>query len=284
MITDHQIWGKVILHLPEAFLTPGDAAITIFSLSRALQNEPSLLSEESKKALEVCVEMHVNSSACFSEACSLCDCSQISFGLTSIFPLKPRMSLPFLRRATKLLQELPKSEGTEEVPLLGSCRDVCLLWSVARERKAKGIKVGQSFIEALCEASRGLRNCSDFNQNKAAQVSESIASLNVGDPRVVFQVILFVDTHRSEINGRNLLRIMRSMHALGVDNPVLWRRIANRLEDAVGLGFDLKELEEIRWIFTKSSPRNPRVQGILGLYIKTKQEFIQYDGLTIKRS
>jgi hypothetical protein len=150
------------------------------------------------------------------------------------------------------------------------------LWSVARKRKEQGQKVGRDLLEALCEASRGLRDCADFNQNKVAQVCESLAVLNLSDARPVYQVILFVDKHRGAINARNFLRIVRSMARLRVDNPVLWRRLGNILEGEIGLRFELAELAEISRVFEKLNPRNQRVQGILDLYVKTKQDFARY--------
>lgn len=273
--TDSAVWTSISRHFPSTLSSPSDAALTLFSMANAVQREPSLLSEDMKNVLTHSLTA-IMGSAQFIESVSLCDSAQLSFALTSMFPRNARLATPFITRATRLLEKLPKSPpDDEETPVLDSCKNVCLLWSVARMRKLQ--KRDGPFVEALCEATRGLRSCSDFNQNKVAQICDSIAALNVSDPRVVYQVILFLDTNREVgMNGKNILRVIRGMGQLGVDNPVLWRRLGNRLEQALGLDYSFRELEEIKRVFTKLNPRNQRVQGILDLYLRTKQEVIQY--------
>ena len=267
-VIDAEIWGSLIRQSSGANSCPSDYASTLFAISKAYQREPTVMSDESKNALRGSLD----TSTQFLSVLSLCDSAQIAFALTSIYPETSQLSAPFVSRAVKLLSELPRTDKA----VLKSCRELCLLWSVARKRKEQGQKVGRDLLEALCEASRGLRDCADFNQNKVAQVCESLAVLNLSDARPVYQVILFVDKHRGAINARNFLRIVRSMARLRVDNPVLWRRLGNILEGEIGLRFELAELAEISRVFEKLNPRNQRVQGILDLYVKTKQDFARY--------
>jgi hypothetical protein len=207
------------------------------------------------------------------------DASQITYAISCMYP-KSSVVVPFVKRCSAALESLPVSPDEERIPQPESCREICLLWSVARDRKAYAHSgVSKEFLGALLEASRGLRNCRDFNQNKAAQVADTISELGLNDPRIVFQIIQYVSTRHREINSKNLYRIMLSMSRLNVNNDVLWKRISNRLEDKVGLTYTIDQLNEIRNIFAKFTPGNRRVFGILDLYIRTKLENSKYGPL-----
>jgi hypothetical protein len=212
----------------------------------------------------------------FLQRASLRDISQLCYASSELFTgFKPSRSL--FTRATDLLVSIPRRSEELEIADLSSCKELCLLWSTLRIRKSKGEKFPSAFTESLLEASRGLRFCEDLNQNKVGQICDALTVLKLNDPRIVYQVILFVDTHKSEINKKNLLRIIRCMTRLGVDNDILWKRLASRMEDPVGLSFSVQELEEIKRSFA-CHKNNQRVLGILDLFIKTKIDAQKYGG------
>jgi hypothetical protein len=129
-------------------------------------------------------------------------------------------------------------------------------------------------LEALLETSRGLRNCTDFNQNKAAQLGDTLRELSLPDARVVFQLIHFLDKNGHTVNGRNLMRITKCLGELKVDNPIAWRRIAKRIESPMGVHLPIADLETIRHYVLKLAPVgvSQRTNGIISLYIKTKTD------------
>ena len=178
-------------------------------------------------------------------------------------------------RATDILTSLPTREGSDGIPVLSSCKEIVLLWSSLRIRRSKDDRIPHKFLEALLESSRGLRYCEDMNQNKIGQLSDSISVLGTSDPRIVFQIIHFMDSNESGLNSKNLLRIIRAMSRLGIDNEILWKRIASRLEQPVGLDYSVKELGDIQNAFSLMK-NNRRVLGILDLYIKTKLDAARY--------
>ena len=274
-IYDSRIWDTIAHHFCEMdAASPSDTAIILFSLSNVLKSDKSLLNPPSLASIESRIK-HLASDSSFVSSVSLCDSAQICYAVSSMFP-KSSSVISFIKQAIAHLESIPVSTDSEELPILNSCRDVCLLWSVARNRNEYRNRLTNDLISTLLESSRGLRNCKDFNQNKVGQLCVSLAILNVNDPRPVYQVILFVDSHHKEINGKNLIRIIRAMGNLLVGNDVLWKRIANRLEDEIALRYTIPQLSEIRHTFAKLAPSNQRILGLLDLYIKTKSEQTQY--------
>ena len=258
--------------------SPVDSALILFSLSNVVRGDPHILSPPVRDQLLEALK-HPAEKPEWMANLELRDASQFSYAISCMYP-KSSVVVPFVKRCSAALKSLPVSPNEEQIPKLESCKEICLLWSVARERKAYAhSRVSKEFVSALLEASRGLRHCRDFNQNKAAQVADTISELGVSDPRIVFQIIQYVSTHHRAINSKNLYRIMRSMSRLEVNNDVLWKRISNRLEDKVGLTYTVDQLNEIRSIFAKFTPGNRRVFGILDLYIRTKLENLKYGPL-----
>jgi hypothetical protein len=251
----------------------GELATILFALSNARARDPHLVNDSMMTDLEESIRKHSRDQQ-FVSSLTLADCAQIVYSLSCIFP-QSSVSIPFVKQTIDVLKRVPRSEDSEELPQLKSCKEVTLLWSAARNRKKVKSKLSSEFVAALCETSRGLRLCEDFNQNKVAQLAETAAVLGQNDPRVMYQIILFIDKNKAGVNGNNLLRIIRSMNRLGVDNDVFWKRVACRLEEPVGLKFSLKDLEDIRRIFARQK-NNQRILGILDLYIKTKSDQAKY--------
>ena len=258
-IYDSRIWDTIAHHFCEMdAASPSDTAIILFSLSNVLKSDKSLLNPPSLASIESRIK-HLASDSSFVSSVSLCDSAQICYAVSSMFP-KSSSVISFIKQAIAHLESIPVSTDSEELPIRNEYRN----------------RLTNDLISTLLESSRGLRNCKDFNQNKVGQLCVSLAILNVNDPRPVYQVILFVDSHHKEINGKNLIRIIRAMGNLLVGNDVLWKRIANRLEDEIALRYTIPQLSEIRHTFAKLAPSNQRILGLLDLYIKTKSEQTQY--------
>ena len=266
-IADPSIWQSILARSQATPTSVGDTAVILFSVSTIFAKDPTILDVKTlESTLSHITTLNPNH-------CALCDTAQLCYFISTVFP-KSLAIRPFLSSAITQLDNLPRSNDSAELPQLKSCREICLLWSVARSLK-KGSKSTTALVASLLEASRGLRLCPDFNQNKAGQLAETLAHLNQADPRGVFPIIHYIDHHHKTINRKNLLRIIRSFSKLGVDNQVVWKRIANRMEDEIGLQFTVSELEEIRNHFTKTlkvGSSNNRIYGIIGLYIKTKND------------
>ena len=253
----------------------GSVSSFLFSVALMTERDAHILSDTTKRNLEGFVQSLLETDL-FINSSSSGDLTQLCYASSTLFPNIKGSRALFLK-ASQSLETIPRREDDPDIPLLKSCKEVCLLWSTVRMRKMKGHKIPSSFLENLVEASRGLRYCEDFNQNKVGQICESLTVLRINDPRIVYQVILFVDKHKSEINKKNLLRIVRCMHRLGVDNDILWKRLASRMEDPVGLSFSITELEEIKKCFTIYKS-NQRIMGILDLFMKTKVDAQRYGG------
>ncbi len=274
-VDDASIWEKSLSKFASLSLLQGSYASSfMFSLAGYVSRNP-LLPGDFLNDLKSRLGELVNSVE-FEKTSTLKDVSQLTYATSVVFP-GDRLGRTITLRAASLLENLRKRAEEPDIADLESCKEVCLLWSALRVRKGKGAKIPSRLVEALLEASRGLRFCSDMNQNKVAQICDSLAILGINDQRIVYQVILFVDTHKSEINQKNLLRLVRCMSKLRVDNEIFWKRIASRLEDPVGLRFSVDELEEIKRSF-RHFKKNQRVMGILDLYIKTKVDEKNYGG------
>ena len=276
VVDDGAIWSKLLkLIVCSTEANPSDMAVILFSLANSLGRDSCLVPAEELEAILRVIESRSQDSK-FLNSLSLCDCAQLCYSLAVIFPGSSSVG-PVIRRAIEHLSQLPLTDGVDPIPQLSSCRDVCLLWSVARLRIKYRNKLSASLTEALCEASRGLRLCPDFNQNKAAQLAECLAVLSVDDPRAVFQVVHFLDKQHKSVNANNIIRITRSMGRLRISNAILWKRIGNRLEDSVGLRLTLDELDEIKEIFRTVGAASQRTFGILDLYMRTKADAQKFD-------
>lgn len=246
---DEKLWAKLLdFSVAHDWSVPGDLSVFTFSLADCLSQESSLVSRNQLSAFLKQVETKLQRPE-FLEQMSLADCAQMTFALSVLKPVKSMG--PLMNRVEVCLGKLTTLE---------SCKEVCLLWSAARRLR------NVSYLEALLEASRGLRNCADFNQNKVAQLCETVHQLRIEDPRLIHQIIHFVNTKHKEINSRNLYRIIVSMSQL--DNATFWKRISNRLEDSVGLDFSLDQIEKIKTVYKNRG--NSRTWAILELYQKTK--------------
>lgn len=275
-LDDSTLWERAInLILKQENPECCHVAAILFSLSNAISREPTLLSFAQRRQLSEWFGTLASKGSFLSDS-SLADISQLCFSASVLFP-KSGVTRPLFHRATETLNTLPNRSDEEDVCHLASCKEIVLLWSTARQRRSTGDPIPSSFMEALLESSRGLRFCEDLNQNKVAQICDSITILGSDDPRIVYQIINYVDNHKDAINSKNLLRIIRAMNKLCVENQVLWKRIAYRLEDSVGLDYSVSELEEIKRAFSKLySKKNQRVTGILQLYINTKLDAYKY--------
>ena len=248
---EEQCWSKfILLMIHSAASSPSDISIFLFSLANAFQREPSLISrEELDNIWTVCV-----SGLPLDPRLSLCDSVQLFYASSVLY--ESRLSVKFGVHSMDLLSKVPYETHT-------SCRDICLMWSsVCKTGNMKD-------LEPLLEASRGLRYCRDFNQNKAAQIAESCMFLRIYDPRVISQIINFVNVNHKTINGRNLLRIAQSFSKIGISNEIFWKRIAQRLQDPIGMKFSVEQIETFKSLLD-GRLKSQRVFGILELFQKTK--------------
>ena len=274
-VEDPHIWTCVARRIVAgADASPRDLSLTLFSLSCVMQKDPTLLSNEIKGLLSSHLEMLASDPSFFSRV-TLIDISQLVYAVSILFP-QSSVVTPYISKSTALLNALPRS--TEELPILNSCREICVLWSVARLRKDIKNRTSRDFNEALIEASRGLRNCADFNQNKAAQLADNLRTLSLTDSRIMFQLIHFLDKYGGTLNAKNYMRIVSCMGELKVDNPTVWRRLAKRIESPLGVSLSIAQLELLRKYIVKLSPPGvaQRATGIISLYIKTKLDAAMY--------
>ena len=274
-IVDPHVWSCVVRAISSCSdLSPKDFSLSLFSLSCAVQKDYAVLPTNIKAELSSTLQRLASDSSFINRA-SLVDMAQILYGISILFPKSPVIT-PFIAKSTALLNGLPRSP--DEVPILQSCREICLLWSVARLRKDIRNRSSRDLNEALLSASRGLRNCSDFNQNKAAQIADTLRTLQLADPRIMFQVIHYLDKHGHTMNGNNLMRMVKCLGELKIDNPIAWRRIANRIESPVGVGLSISDLELLSRYVVKFAPAGvaQRASGIISLYIKTKSDAAMY--------
>jgi hypothetical protein len=245
-------------------------AITLFSLSNVVKDDSTVLSENLRVSIEKYLRQH---SPTILPGADLTDVAQLLYAANILFPKLRNIIAPMVNHATRLLNSIPHTKETETVPSLKSCKEICLLWSFTRLSKPP-----KDFLEALYEASRGLRLCRDFNQNKAGQLAEVLAEVRCVDPRAVYQVIHFVDKNWELLNGKNLFRIINSFGKLRIDNDIALKKLARRLECKVGLTLTVPQLRTCRHYMSKFAPEGVarRTAGILDLYIKTKNEAIRF--------
>ena len=255
-VYDELCWSRLVsLSMVSSNVSSGsDVAVFVFSLANSVSNYPSLVSRSQIRDLSMYL---ASISATITSKLTLCDCAQLTYGVSVLFP---HLVKPLLLRAVALLEAIPK--GADDIPQLESCNELLLLWSVARVLGDNNI-----LIPSLLETSRGLRLCHDFNQYKASQLCECISKLEISDPRVISQIIHYVDINYASINARNLLRIIQNM--ANIDNPILWKQISKRLEQPVGLKFSLDQIEAIKSVY-KQRHNGRRTLAILELYQKTK--------------
>lgn len=273
-LDDAHLWQVMIEKIRSLNITSwSDAGSVLFSAARAYTRERSIFPERTLGSIQAWLDALLTEST----KPSLVDLAQIYYSVSTLFP-KFILNKHLQKKLIVALNDIPTHNDEDKIPTLSSCKELSLMWSACRIIKSQKINPPPQLMSSLLEASRGLRNCEDFNQNKVAQLSEAIDVMNVKDPRVVYQIIHFVDKHKSEINHRNLFRIARSMSNLGVANDVLWKRIAARLEDPIGLKLSVKELEQLKSSF-RLLKNNQRIMGILDLYIKTKVDESKYGGL-----
>jgi hypothetical protein len=273
-LDDAHLWQVIFERIGTLKITSwSDIGSVLFSAARAYTRERSTFPERTLGSIQAWLGALMAESA----KPSLVDLAQIYYSVSTMFP-KFILNKHLQKKLIVALNDIPTHNDDEKIPTLSSCKEISLMWSACRIIKSQNVNPPPQLMSSLLEASRGLRNCEDFNQNKVAQLSEAIAVMNVKDPRAVYQIIHFVDKHKSKINHRNLFRIARSMSKLGVANDVLWKRIAARLEDPIGLKLSVQELEEFKNAF-RLLKNNQRIMGILDLYIKTKVDESKYGGL-----
>jgi hypothetical protein len=274
-IVDPHLWCCVIGALLRSSETsPSDLASTTFSIASVFKRDFTLLPGETKNRLNGVLQQ-LGSDSTEMNRLALADAAQFSYGVSILFPQSPIIT-PYISKSIALLTSLPRCP--EGIPILKSCRELCLLWSVARLRKDIPNRTSRDLVEALLDASRGLRNCSDFNQNKVAQIADTLKTLKITDNRIMFQIIHFLDKHSQLINAKNLLRITTCLGELKIDNPIAWRRIAKRIESPLGVKLDIADLELIGRYISKLAPPGvaQRSTGIISLYIKTKTDAKMY--------
>ena len=274
-ILDPHCWSGVIGSLSQsAEFRPADLAITTFALASVVKMDSTLLQGEIRNRLGAVLHKLASSQSDINRT-NLADAAQLSYGVSKLFPHSPLIT-PYVSRSVALLTSLPRCP--EGVPVIESCRELGLLWSVARLRRDTHNRTSRDLVEALLDASRGLRNCSDFNQNKVAQIADTLRVLKISDNRIIFQLIHFLDKKSQSINAKNLMRIAACLGELKIDNPIAWRRIAKRIESPLGVKLGISDLELLARYIIKFGPPgvSQRSSGIISLYIKTKTDAYMY--------
>lgn len=272
--TDSQVWDHAVDMLAKnSDISPRDLSSVLFSMSKIVSFDVTAISSSKLDHLRTILTKLVTT-ADWSSRLTLSDTAQILYSSCVLFPMDSRDLIRSLwSSATNQLGQLPR-DGEEEIAILTSCREILLLWSSCRVYHPR--QINRQFFESLLEASRGLRLCEDFTQHRAGQLAECLTALQCTDPRPVYQIIHYIDTHYSELAQKNILRFVRCFRALRVDNKIAWKRIANRLESPIGLRFSIAELNEIISHMQALKVATRRNLGILQLYIRTKEEHASY--------
>ncbi|KAL8438996.1 hypothetical protein Efla_002405 [Eimeria flavescens] len=127
-------------------------------------------------------------------------------------------------------------------------------------------------LEVLCEETRQLRLDHTTNTNMAALLAAALADMQLVDPRVIYQLVLFsLRKGAAQFQGEQLLKVLSAFEACGIVDAKAWDRLAHRAQD-VAADLDLKGLHRIRRLLRKSGHSNARVEGVLDHFEALKED------------
>ena len=172
----------------------------------------------------------------------------------------PKDTPLILKFSEKLSHSLP----------LPTCAIVILWKSVSRMQSPPEL------LEFLYEQSRALRLDPDgFTENACVHVAHAAALIKCEDARVMYQLIFFIKSKGLKLRADPYLSLIKHFARLGIDDEVVWRRFATRLEKH-GPSFTLKQLRDVQRCFAQAGKLNQRVNGILQCFIALKEDHERY--------
>ena len=181
--------------------------------------------------------------------------------LGSLCNLSPKDTPLLTNYAAKLSPTLP----------LPTCAIISLWKSVSRMQPPP-----PALVEFLFEQSRALRLDPDgFTDEACAHVAHAASVIKCEDARVMYQLIFFMKSKGLKVRAEPYLSLIKSFARLGIQDEVVWKRFATRLEKH-GPGYSLKQLREIQRCFDKAGKLSQRLKGILQCFISLKEDHDRY--------
>uniref|UniRef100_A0A0G4HIE9 Uncharacterized protein n=1 Tax=Chromera velia CCMP2878 TaxID=1169474 RepID=A0A0G4HIE9_9ALVE len=179
--------------------------------------------------------------------------------------LTPR-DVPFCERMLEAVRVRVEMEGEAILP-----QGWTSLWTVVAELKIRNPQI----IEMLCEESRRLRLDHTFNQNMAVEIAVAVKKMGLKDPRVLFQLIHFVETRANRLRAEQLLEMAELFRDLGIDHDGAWKQMGVRAQKSA-ISLDLRGIHRLAAAFHGAGKGNQKVFGILQHFAMVKDDQRRY--------
>ncbi|CDJ50379.1 hypothetical protein, conserved [Eimeria brunetti] len=127
-------------------------------------------------------------------------------------------------------------------------------------------------LEVLCEETRLLRLDHTTNTSMVAALAEALADMQLVDPRLVYQLVLFAHQRgAAQFQGEQLLKVLEAFEDCQIADSKAWARLAHRAQDVAG-DLDLKGLKKLRQLARRSGHSNARLEGVVDHFEALKED------------
>ncbi|CEL98570.1 unnamed protein product [Vitrella brassicaformis CCMP3155] len=238
-----------------------DAAMLAWSFARIERRKPAEI-----LALKTRITALLNNGS--AESSSQLTAQDLCMAFRAFASLTPRDTafLSALLAATRRLAD----EERVALPSQG----LTSLWSALADLGQAGWR-DDNAIEWLCEESRRLRLDHTFNQNMVAEIALAVRQLQVRDPRIVYQLVHWVDKKGECLRAEQLLTVVDVFSSMDINHEGAWKRLGTRVQRAA-IELDMADIQRILQAFEHVGQLNDRVRGVLSLFISTKGDEMAY--------
>ncbi|KAL8269464.1 hypothetical protein Esti_006614 [Eimeria stiedai] len=127
-------------------------------------------------------------------------------------------------------------------------------------------------LEVLCEETRQLRLDHTTNTNMVGLLATALADMQLIDPRVVYQLVLFTQRKgAAQFQGEQLIKVLNAFEQCSIADTKAWNRLAHRAQD-VAADIDLVSLRRLRRLLRRGGHANARVEGVLQHFESLKED------------
>ncbi|CDJ28633.1 uncharacterized protein EMH_0001930 [Eimeria mitis] len=127
-------------------------------------------------------------------------------------------------------------------------------------------------LEVLCEETRLLRLDHTTNTSMVAALAEALADMQLVDPRLVYQLVLFSQQRgAAQFQGEQLLKVLEAFEGCQIADSKAWAKLVHRAQD-VAADLDLKGLKRLRQLARRSGHSNARIEGVVDHFEALKED------------
>ncbi|XP_026193971.1 uncharacterized protein LOC34618868 [Cyclospora cayetanensis] len=127
-------------------------------------------------------------------------------------------------------------------------------------------------LEVLCEETRLLRLDHTTNTSMVAALAAALADMQLVDPRVVYQLVLFAQQRgAAQFQGDQLLTVLQAFEKCQIADSKAWAKLAHRAQD-IAADLNLKGLRRLRKLTWRAGHSNARLEGVFDHFEALKED------------